>query len=46
MRTLCRSTVTRVPARWRNGWWSNLLMVLCAAAFVWLAATEIQKAIS
>lgn len=36
----------RVPARWRNGWWSNLLMVLCAAAFVWLAATEIQKAIS
>ena len=36
----------RVPKQWRNGVWSNVLMGLCAAAFVALAATELVKAVS
>ncbi|MTB73243.1 divalent metal cation transporter [Arsenicicoccus sp. MKL-02] len=35
----------RVPREWRNKAWSNVLMVLCAVAFVALAANEIVKAI-
>ena len=35
----------RVPRQWRNGPLSNVLMVLCALAFVALAITELQKAL-
>lgn len=36
----------RVPRKWRNKWYGNVVLVLCAAAFIWLAATELQKAIA
>ena len=36
----------RVPRQWRNGWLSNVLMALCALAFVALAVIELQRAIS
>lgn len=36
----------RVPREWRNKWWSNLWMGLCALAFVALAVTEVRKAVS
>lgn len=35
----------RVPREWRNGWLTNVLLVLCAAAFAWLAVTELSRAI-
>jgi Mn2+/Fe2+ NRAMP family transporter len=36
----------RVPRQWRNGLPSNLALVLCALAFIALAANELQKAVS
>ncbi len=36
----------RVPREWRNKFWSNLWMGLCALAFVALAVTEVRKAVS
>ena len=36
----------RVPRQWRNGWLSNVLMVLCALAFIALAVVELQRAIT
>ena len=36
----------RVPRQWRNGWLSNVLMALCALAFIALAVIELQRAIS
>lgn len=33
---------TEVPKRWRNGWLSNSLMVLCAVLFAVLAANELR----
>jgi len=36
----------RIPGEWRNKWWSNLWMGLCALAFAVLAVTELKKAIS
>lgn len=35
----------RVPRQWRNGWLSNVLMVVCALAFLALAITELRKAL-
>lgn len=35
----------RVPRQWRNGWWSNGVMVACAVLFTWLAVIQIDKAI-
>ncbi|GAB3072056.1 Nramp family divalent metal transporter [Pedococcus soli] len=35
----------RVPREWRNRLPSNIAMVLCAAAFIALAANEVQKAV-
>lgn len=36
----------RVPKEWRNKLPSNIAMVLCAAAFIALAANEVRKAVS
>ncbi len=35
----------RTPREWRNKLLSNIAMVLCAAAFIALAANELQKAV-
>ena len=35
----------RVPQRWRNRWWTNLALVLCAAVFAWLAVTELVETV-
>lgn len=35
----------RVPREWRNGWLTNVLLVLCTVAFAWLAVTELSRAI-
>jgi len=37
---------TRVPDQWRNRLHTNLALLVIAGAFVWLAATELQKAVS
>ncbi|YAL82688.1 Nramp family divalent metal transporter [Dermacoccaceae bacterium W4C1] len=36
----------RTPKQWRNKLWANSMMVLCALTFLWLAGTELQRAIS
>lgn len=36
----------RIPREWRNRAWSNVVLALCAAAFITLAATELQKAVA
>ncbi len=36
----------RIPREWRNRAWSNVVLVLCAVAFITLAATELQKAVA
>lgn len=37
---------TEVPQRWRNGWLSNSLMLLCAVLFAVLAASELRGVLS
>ena len=34
---------SEVPQRWRNGWLSNALMMLCAVLFAVLAANELRE---
>jgi Mn2+/Fe2+ NRAMP family transporter len=36
----------RTPKEWRNKVWSNVAMLLCAAAFAALAINELRKAIA
>ncbi|MDN5765723.1 MAG: Nramp family divalent metal transporter [Humibacillus sp.] len=36
----------RIPREWRNRAWSNIVLLLCALAFITLAATELQKAVA
>lgn len=36
----------RVPREWRNRWYTNVALVLCAAAFAVLAANEVWGAVS
>ena len=36
----------RTPAEWRNKLHSNVLMVLCALAFLALCVNEVRKAVS
>ena len=36
----------RIPREWRNRAWSNVVLALCAAAFITLVATELQKAVA
>ena len=35
----------RTPKQWRNGPVVNVLMAICAALFIWLAATQLQGAV-
>ena len=35
----------RTPKQWRNGPVVNVLMAICAAPFIWLAATQLQGAV-
>jgi len=36
----------RVPREWRNKWVSNVLMGICAIAFITLAVNELRKLIT
>ncbi len=35
-----------IPERWRNGWWSNSMLALCALLFVALAVNELRGVLS
>lgn len=37
---------SEVPEEWRNGWWSNGLMALCALLFAALAVNEIRETLA
>jgi Mn2+/Fe2+ NRAMP family transporter len=36
---------SRTPERWRNGWLTNVLLVICTALFAWLAVSQVQSTV-